>query len=243
MYSALIILRICLCIIVIFFNIVSYLLLPKYLSSIIFNNCFEWLISLFNLKINIHGDIIPEDHIIYVSNHYAGIDFVIFKFILSKYRRILYTVTDDNALNIGGFVTFLFNNIKKHFYNSLNLISYKKGNKESGSNVKSIILELFKNEDCNIMICPSGSVRTIDNILPLPFKPGIFKLAAENNIKIRPITLKYYKPFLHQVNKNTDYIKEWFNLTVDVYIHDIQQNNDWEKLREDCYNLVCEPLK
>jgi 1-acyl-sn-glycerol-3-phosphate acyltransferase len=243
MYSTLIIVRICLIIIVIFFNMISYLLLPKYFSSIVFNNCFEWLISLFNLKINIHGNIIPEEHIIYASNHYAGIDFAIFKFIFSKYRRTLYTVADNNLVNIGGYITFLFNNIKKHFYNSLNIISYKMGNKESGSDVKSTILELFKNEDCNIMIFPSGSVRTIDNILPLPFKPGIFKLAAENNIKIRPITLKYNKPFLHQVHTNTNSIKEWFNLTVDVYIHDIQQNNDWEKLREDCYNLVCEPLK
>ena len=144
MYSTLIIVRICLIIIVIFFNMISYLLLPKYFSSIVFNNCCEWLISLFNLKINIHGNIIPEDHIIYVSNHYAGIDFAIFKFIFSKYRRTLYTVADNNSVDIGGYVTFLFNNIKKHFYNSLNIISYKMGNKESGSDVKSTILELFR---------------------------------------------------------------------------------------------------
>jgi 1-acyl-sn-glycerol-3-phosphate acyltransferase len=241
-----IILKLVLCIIIIFFNTICYILLSKNISSIIFNNCCEWFISLFNLKINIHGDIISEEHIIYVSNHYIALELVIFKFIFSKYRRTLYTVGQEITLKKSLRMYLLLNNIKKNFYNSLNIIPYKMRNKESGSNVKSTILELFKNEDCNIMICPSGSIRTIDNILPLPFKPGIFKLAAENNIKIRPITLKYNRIFKKQINSQCNIInilEEWFNLTVDVYIHDIQQNSNWEKLRDDCYNLVCEPLK
>ena len=106
-------------------------------------------------------------------------------------------------------------------------------------NVKSTVLKLFENEDCNLLIFPSGD---ISNNEVLPFKPGIFKLAAENNIKIRPISLKYNRPILKQNRLENFSLEEWFNLNVDVYIHDIQTNNDWEKLREDCYNLVKKPL-
>ncbi len=141
-------------------------------------------------------------------------------------------------VNIKGYIKFLYN-IKKIYYDSCYFLSYKIGNKTSGSEIKLKVLELFKKEDCNLLIFPNGN---ISNEIPLPFKPGIFKLAAENNIKIRPITLKYNRFFLQQDIKKDFSILEWFNLTVDVYIHNIQQNSDWEKLFNDCYNLVCKPL-
>ncbi len=209
------------------------------MTTIIFNNWFVWFIQLLNLKINIHGNIEPEENIIYVSNHVSGVDYFVFKYTLSKYRRKLYTVVDDNMVNVKGYIKYLLYNIKYIFYDILDFICYKRADKESGADVKSKILKLFEKENCNLLIFPSGYS---SNNIDAPFKPGIFKLAAENNIKIRPITLKYNKKLLNKHESNF-LLEEWFNLTVDVYIHDIQQNNDWEKLREDCYNLVCGPLK
>ncbi len=217
------------------FYIFSYITLPKMMTTIILNNVFEWYINLLNMKINIHGNIIPEEQIIYISNHVSGVDYFPLKYILSKYRRKLYTVVNNEMVDVKGNIKFLLYNIKDIFYNSLNFICYKIKNKESGNNVKLKILELFKKENCNLLIFPSGY---ISNNNVIPFKPGIFKLAAENNIKIRPIKLKYNRSILNQNMSNNFSLDEWFNLTVDVYIHDIQQNSNWEKLREDCYNII-----
>ena len=217
-----------------------YITLPKIMTTIIFNNGFEWIINILKLKINIHGNIIPEENVIYICNHVSGIDFCILKKILSKYRRPLYTIVNEDMVNIKGYIKFILYNIKNVFYNSLNFICYKTGNKESGSRVKSTVLKLFEQEDCNILIFPSG-IQSNDEVIP--FKPGIFKLAAENNIKIRPITLKYNRPILNQFISDSFSLEEWFNLNVDVYIHDIQSNNNWETLMNDCYNLVCKSFK
>jgi 1-acyl-sn-glycerol-3-phosphate acyltransferase len=217
-----------------------YITLPKMMTTIIFNNGFEWFINLLNLKIKIHGDIIPEEKVIYVCNHVSNVDYFVVKKILLKYRRTLYTIVNENMVNVKGYIKILLYNIKHIFYNSLNFICYKFGNKESGSNVKSKVLKLFEQEDCNLLIFPSGHV---SNNEVLSFKPGIFKLAAENNIKIRPISLKYNRPILLQNSSQNFSLEEWFNLNVDVYIHDIQSNNNWETLMNDCYNLVCKPLK
>ncbi len=190
---------------------------------------------LMNLKINIHGNIEPDENVIYVSNHVGGFDFFVLKYLLSKYRRNLYTVVYDNMVDIKGYIKFCLYNIKHIFYDLLNFICYKRGDKESGSDVKSKILDLFKKENCNLLIFPSGYV---SNNINAPFKPGIFKLAAENNIKIRPITLKYNKILLNQNRSKNFSLEEWFNLTVDVYIHEIQQNSNWEILMKDCYELI-----
>ena len=239
MKNILIKIKICALFICIFIYMYFYLTLPKMMSEITLNSMHEWLNNLLNLKINIHGNIIPEENVIYICNHVSGMDFCVLKKILSKYRRPLYTVINEDMVNIKGYIKFILYNIKNVFYNSLNFISYKKGNKESGSNVKSTVLKLFEQEDCNLLIFPAGA-QSNDEVLP--FKPGIFRLAAENNIKIRPISLKYNRPILNQFISENFSLEEWFNLTADVYIHDIQQNNDWEKLREDCYNMVCKPL-
>ncbi len=239
MKNILIKLKICALFICVFIYMYFYITLPKMMSTIIFNTLLDWFIYLLNLKINIHGNIISEKNVIYVCNHVSGIDFSVLKKILSKYRHTLYTVVNSDLLNTQGCIKVLLYNIKNVFNNSLNFISYKVGDKESGSDVKSKVLKLFEQEDCNLLIFPSGD---ISNNEALPFKPGIFKLAAENNIKIRPITLKYNRDILFQDRRQNFSLEEWFNLTVDVYIHNIQQNSDWEKLREDCYNLVYKPL-
>ncbi len=240
MKNILIKLKLIILFILLFIYIGFYITLPKMMTTIIFNNGFEWFVNLLNIKINLHGNIIPEENIIYVSNHISNVDYFVLNYLLSKYRRKLYSVVLENMLDVGGYIKFLLYNIKYVFYDSLNFICYKKGDKESGSLVKSKVLELFEKEDSNLLIFPNGSVSN-DNVIQ--FKPGIFKLAAENNIKIRPITLKYNRPILNQNRSKNFSLEEWFNLTVDVYIHDIQQNSNWEKLKDDCYNLVCGPLK
>ena len=226
--------------ILLFLYICFYISLPKMIYSISLNTIYDWFTSLLNLKINIHGNIIPEENVIYICNHVSGVDFCVLKYVLSKYRRPLYTVINEDLVNIKGYIKFFLYNIKNVLYNSLNFIPYKLGNKESGSNVNSIVLKLFEQEECNLLIFPGGDV---SNNEVLPFKSGIFRLAAENNIKIRPISLKYNRQLLSQSISDDFSLEKWFNLTADVYIHDIQTNSDWEKLREDCYNLICEPLK
>jgi 1-acyl-sn-glycerol-3-phosphate acyltransferase len=97
-----------------------YLTLPKMMSEITLNSMHEWLNNLLNLKINIHGNIIPEENVIYICNHVSGMDFCVLKKILSKYRRPLYTVINEDMVNIKGYIKFILYNIKNVFYNSLN---------------------------------------------------------------------------------------------------------------------------
>jgi hypothetical protein len=70
----------------------------------------------------------------------------------------MYTLIDDNMVNVEGYIKFFLYNIKYVFYNSLNFLCYKRGDKESGTNVKSKVLKLFEKEDCNLLIFPSGYV-------------------------------------------------------------------------------------
>ncbi len=167
MENILIKLKIIILFIFLFIYMCFYITLPKMISTIIFNNWFEWFIHLMNLKINIHGNIEPDENVIYVSNHVGGFDFFVLKYLLSKYRRNLYTVVYDNMVDIKGYIKFCL-----------------------------------------------------------------------YNIKIRPITLKYNKILLNQNRSKNFSLEEWFNLTVDVYIHEIQQNSNWEILMKDCYELI-----
>ena len=67
------------------------------------------------------------------------------------------------------------------------------------------------------------------------------KNASENGIPIIPISLKYNKPVgVNKEDKIDPFV--WFNYEVEVFIHPIQNNENWEELKQDCLKLVREPL-
>ena len=174
-----------------------------------------------------------------LSNHYSGLDFIVFSNVMHNYNKVgstLYTVAkadlvgDDTDKNILSSFFFIF---KNQFYNSLNLLPYKRGDKEDGKNVKNVIVNKLNNNS-NILLFPEGTTRT-DGV-PKDFKIGIFQTAIENNLEILPVTLKYNKNI--GLERNDPVILfNWFDVNLDIYLHNKIDNMTYENVQNDPIKL------
>jgi 1-acyl-sn-glycerol-3-phosphate acyltransferase len=189
---------------------------------------------LLNVKIRVHGNVenFQNNKLLVMSNHYEGlIDGPIIHGLYHKHNSIeaLYTIAKSDILGNSkddrSLLQLLFF-IKTAIMNSLYFISYKRGDKEDGNNVKNLIVD-HTNNGKNILVFPEGTTRR-DGV-PREFKTGIFKLAIENKMRILPITLKYNKDIGTEKGEPTNF-SSIFNNEVDVYIHDLIDEND------ECYN-------
>ena len=72
-------LRLFLMFIVVFINILSYIIFPSTINTIFFNKIFVILNELTNIKLNIHGDkdIFKLKGRVIISNHYNACDFMV----------------------------------------------------------------------------------------------------------------------------------------------------------------------
>jgi 1-acyl-sn-glycerol-3-phosphate acyltransferase len=232
---------------IVLFIIFQFILLPNFINKIIYVFLIKLCIITLGLKINIHGDkkLLNNNKILIFSNHYNGIDFIALTNLFYNYNKsgtTLYTIAkydlvgneiDKNILSV------LFNYIKKSFFNSLNLLPYKRGDTEDGKKVKNIIVNKL-NENDNILIFPEGTSRK-DGI-PKDFKIGIFQTAIDNNLQILPVTLKYNKNI--GLEKNDPLILfDWFDVDVDIYIHDKINSSTYESLQNDPIKLKDKVLK
>jgi 1-acyl-sn-glycerol-3-phosphate acyltransferase len=214
-------------------------------SDITFVNFF---VNFFNLKIKVIGRKNLENYkhlkLIIMSNHQNGIDYPIIVHTLNSFtnkQKKIYTIVKHNLLgdeidkNIISDFCSLF---KTNIFNKLNFISYQRGDKKDGEKIKKEMLKLL-NTNNNILLFPEGTCTRSG--IPQEFKPGCFRLCAENNIWVLPITLKFNKNI--GLNKNDSVnLKKWFDITATVHIHEPIFNNDWEIFKNKVLNKIRGPL-
>ena len=233
------ILRLISLVIVFFTNLICYICLPKNISDIIYYSSVRKFVNskLFNTKINIIGEkeLLNKTGNILIANHQTAPDLPI---ITSKFNNTYGVAksnicTDDTLPSYLWFTKYLESYIIKCF----RCIPYDRGNRDSGDIVKKEMIKYIK-ENKNVLVFPEGKCRKSGIVEE--FKSGLFRTASENKIPIIPITIKYKRPVGIDSHENSDAL-DWFNNEVDMYIHPIQQNEDWKILKENCFNLVKKP--
>lgn len=132
-------------------------------------------------------DRLPKDKgYILLANHLHAVDWMMFGMIGEQYAIAKHDLfgTEFGALN---FLTRIL------FYNFM-LISYVRGDPNSGLKVKERVQVLTLNHKRNVLVFPEGtsSLNTKNGVLP--FKLGIFALAFESNIPLVVAVIHYTDP-------------------------------------------------
>jgi len=182
------------------------------------------LLNYFNIKIKIKGSYNLKDYnkkpVIIMANHINGIDYsIIYKVIhdLNNNKNI-YAVTKHNVFgdkNDDNIISNILALFKNDLYKFLNFILYERGNKKSGELTKKKMLEVL-NKNNSVILFPEGETNKTNTLKN--FKPGSFKLCADNNIYVLPITLKYNKNIGVDRTEAIN-INKWYNVSAIVNIH------------------------
>ncbi len=227
-------------IILFFFNLICYITLPINISDEIYYYSVRCFVKskLFNTKIKIIGDekLFSKKGCILISNHQTAQDLpIIVSNFYNTYGVAKSNLCTDNTLpSYLNFTRYL----ELYIINCFRCIPYDRGNKESGELVKKKINK-YIDDNKNVLIFPEGKCRKSGVVEE--FKSGLFRTASDNNIPIIPITLKYKRSVGLDSHENSNPL-DWFNNEVEMYIHPVQQNKDWEKLKNNCFNLVKQPM-
>ena len=163
-----------------------------------------------------------------MSNHLNGCDVGAIVYALTYYtknKKKIYTIAKHNVFGDKtdkNIIADSFGLIKNQMFNLLNLIPYERNNKISGDNVKKIMLSKI-DEGQTILLFPEG--KPTRSGIPTEFKPGSFKLCAENKIEILPITIEFNKK-IGLDTKDPVKLEKWFNLVTTLYIREPLINNN-----------------
>jgi 1-acyl-sn-glycerol-3-phosphate acyltransferase len=223
-------------------NVIQYYIFDKETSTAIMNFLLtNVILRIANVKTKTHGNThyLNDSNMLIMSNHYEGLDGLIFFSIMNKPSNNLYIVTKSdvvgNELDKNP-ISYILSFIKKAFMESSNLISYKRGDKQSGNAVKDEIADKLNNCNENVLVFPEGT--THRNGILKEFKNGIFHLASDENITILPITLVYDRPdFGFEKGEPTDLLS-WMNITCNVYVHEKIRGKNWEDLKQKTFNAI-----
>ena len=233
-------LRLFLLFIIVFINILSYIIFPSSINTLFFNKIFVIMNELTNIKLNIHGDkeILKRKGRVIISNHYNACDFMVIYGMCNNIHTIVKhdLITGECSESI---LLKILSHFQKIIFKSFSFIPYKRGDKTSGDNIKENIVKIIKKKK-NVLIFPEGTCTRDGN--PKSFKSGLFRTCSEHNIPVIPLTLIYKRPIGLGPDDTVDLIAQ-MNNEVDVYIHDELYNSDWEKFRDDAFEIVCKPLK
>jgi 1-acyl-sn-glycerol-3-phosphate acyltransferase len=212
------------------------------------NTFINFALNLFNTHIKVKGienlKNFNNKRIVIMSNHINGFDVAPIVYSLTYYTRNkkkIYIVAKHNVFGDKTDKNFVSNSlalIKDQMFSLLNLIPYERNNKDSGEIVKKLMLEKIDEGD-TILLFPEG--KTTKNGIPIEFKPGCFKLCAENEIEILPISLQFNRN-IGLDTKDPVKLEDWFNLISTIYIHKPIFNKDWQLLMNKVYNKIREPL-
>ena len=212
------------------------------------NSFVNFALNLFNTNIKVKGiknlKNFNNKRIIIMSNHINGYDYAPIVYTLTYYtknKKKIYGIAKHNVFGDETDKNIVSNSlslIKDQMFNLLNLIPYERNNKDSGENVKKIMLEKIDDGD-TILVFPEG--KPTRSGIPTEFKPGSFRLCAENDIWILPITLNFDKK-IGIDTKDPVKLEKWFNLNTTIHIHEAIYDNNWEKLMDKVYNKIREPL-
>jgi 1-acyl-sn-glycerol-3-phosphate acyltransferase len=233
-------------------TIITFVIISNYLSDTrrndILRRFLHNLLLFMNIKINIHfvrtdHSILSRSNMFIMSNHTNGIDFMILQDIFTSntdtpiYAIVKHDLVGDNTDKT--FTQKCLGLIKNSFYKGFNFIPYQRENKESGSVVKDLLLEVIQNTKSNFVIFPEGQCSRSG--IPKEFKYGSFKLAADNNIGIIPVSIKYKRPI--GVDRSDPInLGDWSDNTVDVYIYDAIYNSDPNVLMQSVFDTIREKL-
>ena len=232
-------------IIIILLIIIVIIVIVLIIKTLTLKEFLAFAINYFNINIKIKNkknlDIFNKTNkVIIMANHINGLDYGIIHSIINSNKKI-YAVAKHNAFgdktdaNIISNILGLF---KNNTYKFFKLIPYVRGNKDSGNEVKQNMLEVINNGD-TVLLFPEGE--TTRSGIPVSFKPGSFKLCAENNISILPITIKYDKKI--GVNRTDPIdINKWHNVTATAIVHPMIINTDPDQLQEQVFQTIRKPL-
>ena len=221
-------------------NIISTFLFTNRISDYFFKSLISCSVHspILNIKIKVNGDksILNNLGHIIISNHQNATDLIIINYLFDKINCVCKSniICDEDLPIYFRFIKY----IEKTFFKSFRFIPYERGNKENGEVVKKTMKEIIERNK-NVLVFPEG--HTTKSGIPQDFKNGLFRNASENSIPVIPISLKYNKPVgINKEDKIDPFV--WFNYEVEVFIHPIQTNKNWEKLKQDCLKLVREPI-
>lgn len=155
---------------------IGYHIIPRKKIELIHKERFEYI-----QKMNERGQ-----GVIIMMNHYSGID-ILFLFEFLNF----YTVVKSDLLTeiVNENESWLFSYLRDEFLDRIDLLPYKRGDKESGVIVKDHIAKVTK-EGKNVVLFPEGTTQHCFK-KPLSFKKGIFELAYEKNIPIFSMSINY----------------------------------------------------
>jgi 1-acyl-sn-glycerol-3-phosphate acyltransferase len=234
-------------------HIILFYIFNRSTSKIVFTTLQTLFIGLINLKTRVHGNTanFNNDNLLIMTNHYEGvIDGNVIYDLYYKHNSIemLHTIVKHNIVGDSAdknLVSNLLSYIKSALIDACYFIPYKRGDKEDGKNTRDVIVNSLR-EGKNVLVFPEGT--THRDGVPKDFKNGIFELAVENKLRILPITIKYEKNIGTEKSepfKNSNF----FNNVVDVYIHDIidendecYQKNDFLALKQKTFNIISQPF-
>jgi 1-acyl-sn-glycerol-3-phosphate acyltransferase len=133
-----------------------------------------------NIKINKYGYLNNNKPTLYICNHHSYIDSLILKSIKPDIKTI---AKSDSASEFS-----IIENFANTILDNWGVILYKRGDKESGQNVRNLIKENIIKGD-SILVYPEGTSHIFNGLHH--FYPGSFEVAYENNFTIQPITIRY----------------------------------------------------
>ena len=212
------------------------------------NTFVNFVLNVFNTNIKVKGTKnlknFNNKRIVIMANHLNGYDYAPIFYALTHYTRNkkkIYAVAKHNVFGDPTDKNIVSNSlslIKDQMFSLLNIIPYERNNKESGENVKKMMLDKIDDGD-TILLFPEGKPTRTG--IPTEFKSGSFRLCAENQIEILPITIEFDK----KIGINTTEpvkLEKWFNLQAIIHIHEPIYDNNWEILMEKVFNKIREPL-
>lgn len=178
-------------------------------------------LDIINVNKIITGNASIDEPKIYICNHQSYADPIILKTLFPH----LFFVAKSDILDDTGILSSLIKPISE----SMNVISYKRGNKKDGSKVRHEIAKAIHQKK-SVLLFPEGTAYPFGGVHE--FYPGSFEIAYENNIKIQPITIKYMtditwgvkceksKDYHYDLLKNVMKASENKINNVHIHIHD-----------------------
>ena len=228
--------------------VIIILIIIIIIKIIIINLFINFALNFFNTNIKVYKlnnlNKYKKLKLIIMSNHLCGLDYGVIIHTINfhtNYHKKIHTIVKHNVFGDKTDASIVSNCLglfKDRTYDFFNFIPYVRDDKDSGEKIKKQMLKVI-NDYSTILLFPEGT--STRSGIPTEFKSGSFRLCAENNIAILPVTLKYDTKIGVNREDKVD-LNSWFNTNVKMYIHEPIFNNNWMTLKENVFNKIREPL-
>jgi 1-acyl-sn-glycerol-3-phosphate acyltransferase len=185
----------------------------------------SWLTNSIGIKVEVTGTI-PEYGSLLVSNHRSYMDIIA----IGKYLPVTFLAKDEISrwplIGYGCKVT--------------NVVFVKREDGESRKASRKQISGLLE-KGISIAVFPEGTSYEGPGILP--FRQGVFDIAARNNFPVVPVAIEYCDPSDAWVGDDT-FQRHFFdsfekkNITIHLSFGEMHSSSNAESLREDTWNWI-----